>query len=102
MAGMLMAGIDGIKRGLDPTVEGFGPIDENIFTWSDEKRATIKPLPESLAEALRELDMDNEYLLAGEVFTRDLLDVWIARKTRESREIQSRPHPHEFAMYYAV
>jgi glutamine synthetase len=102
MAGMLMAGIDGIKRDLDPTAEGFGPIDENIFTWSDEKRATIKPLPESLAEALRELDTDQDYLLEGGVFTKDLLDVWIARKTRESREIQSRPHPHEFAMYYAV
>jgi glutamine synthetase len=102
MAAMLMAGVDGISRKLDPTAEGFGPIDENIFNWSNEKRATIKPLPESLAEALRELEGDNEYLKAGNVFTPDLLDVWVARKTKESREIQSRPHPHEFAMYYAV
>jgi glutamine synthetase len=102
MAGMLMAGIDGMKRELDPTTLGFGPIDENIFTWSDEKRAQIMPLPDSLASALRELAADNEYLLQGEVFTPDLIDLWIARKDREARDIQSRPHPHEFSLYYAV
>ena len=102
MAAMLMAGIDGIRREIDPAIEGFGPIDENIYTWSDERRATIKPLPESLAKALQDLEADHDYLTAGNVFTQDLLDVWIARKTKESREIQSRPHPHEFAMYYAV
>ncbi|MCL2824572.1 MAG: type I glutamate--ammonia ligase [Polyangiaceae bacterium] len=102
MAAMLMSGIDGMKRGLDPKAEGLGPIDENIFTWSDEKRATIKPLPESLAEALRELEADHDYLTAGNVFTKELLDVWVARKKKESREIQSRPHPHEFAMYYGA
>ncbi len=102
MAAMLMAGIDGIERGLDPSSEGFGPIDENIFTWSDAKRATIRPLPDSLAAALRDLGSDHEYLTKDGVFTKDLIDVWIARKTQEAREIQSRPHPHEFAMYYAV
>jgi glutamine synthetase len=102
MAAQLMAGIDGIKRALDPTKLGFGPIDENIFKWSEEKRATIKPLPDSLSQALRELQHDFEYLLAGEVFSKDLLDVWCARKSAEAAELQARPHPHEFAMYYAV
>jgi glutamine synthetase len=102
MAAMLMAGLDGIRRHLDPEKMGFGPIDENIYTWTDAKRATIKPLPDSLSSALRQLRNDHEYLLAGGVFTSDLIDVWIARKTKESAEIQSRPHPHEFAMYYAV
>ena len=97
-----MAGLDGIERELDATVEGFGPIDENIFTWSDEKRSTIKPLPDSLAAALRDLGADHDYLLKGDVFSKDLIDVWIGRKTNEARELQSRPHPHEFAMYYAV
>ena len=102
MAAMLMAGIDGIKKNLDPGALGFGPIDENIFTWTDAKRATIKPLPDSLASALRALTRDHEFLLAGEVFPKDLIDVWIAKKNKEAEEIQSRPHPHEFAMYYAV
>jgi glutamine synthetase len=103
MAAQLMAGIDGIQRKLDPTRLGFGPIDENIFKWTEERRrTTIKPLPDSLGSALRELDRDHGYLLSGEVFHKDLLDVWIARKSAEAAEIQSRPHPHEFAMYYAV
>lgn len=103
MAAMLMAGLDGIKRNLDPGAMGFGPIDENIFSWTDAKRAaTIKPLPDSLGGALRSLGKDHEYLLAGEVFTKDLIDVWIAKKTKEAEDIQARPHPHEFALYYAV
>ncbi|MCU0692367.1 MAG: type I glutamate--ammonia ligase [Polyangiaceae bacterium] len=102
MAAMLMAGLDGIAKGLDPTAQGFGPIDENIFEWSDERRSQIKPLPDSLASALRDLAADHDYLLQGGVFTQDLIDVWVERKTKEAREIQSRPHPHEFAMYYAV
>jgi glutamine synthetase len=102
MAAMLLAGLDGIQRRLDPASLGFGPIDENIYTWSDAQRATIRPLPDSLSSALRELRRDHQYLLQGGVFTSDLIDIWIARKTREAAEIQSRPHPHEFAMYYAV
>jgi glutamine synthetase len=102
MAAMLLAGIDGIKRNLDPAQMNFGPIDENIFSWTDSKRASILPLPDSLTSALRALGRDHEYLFAGEVFPKDLIDVWISRKTAESAEIQSRPHPYEFAMYYAV
>src|SRR5512142_452831 len=48
---MLMAGLDGIRRQIDPVAAGFGPFDENIFTWSAERRAAIKSLPTSLAEA---------------------------------------------------
>jgi glutamine synthetase len=102
MAAMLLAGIDGVKRALDPTPMGFGPIDENIFKWTDAEREKIRALPDSLAVALRALASDFEYLLAGEVFPRDLIDVWLTRKHAEAREIQSRPHPHEFSMYYAV
>ena len=102
MAAMLMAGLDGILNGMEPTPLGYGPIDENIFRWTDEQRSKIQPLPDSLASALRALQADHEYLLKGGVFTRDLLDVWIARKKKEAQEIQSRPHPHEFEMYYAV
>lgn len=102
MAAMLMAGLDGIKKNIEPSEYGFGPIDENIFNWTDEQRARIRPLPDSLSSALRALSDDHDYLLEGGVFTKDLLEVWIERKAKESREIQSRPHPHEFEMYYAV
>ena len=51
MAAMLMAGLDGVRRQIDPTAAGFGPIDQNIFDWTPERRATIKALPTSLKEA---------------------------------------------------
>jgi glutamine synthetase len=102
MAAILLAGIDGVARKLDPTACGFGPIDENIFEWPEEKRRTVRPLPTSLEDALRALEADHEYLLCGGVFTPDLLETWIARKRRELVEVQRRPHPYEVELYYAT
>jgi glutamine synthetase len=102
MAAILLAGIDGVARKLDPTACGFGPIDENIFEWPEEKRRTVRPLPTSLEDALRALEADHDYLLRGGVFTPDLLETWIARKRRELVEVQRRPHPYEVELYYAI
>ncbi len=71
MAAMLLAGIDGVRRRLDPTALGFGPIDENIFHWPEAKRAKVRPLPDSLSSALRALARDQDYLLADKVFPPD-------------------------------
>jgi glutamine synthetase len=100
MAAMLMAGIDGIEKQIDPTAAGFGPIDVDIFTLPEEKRATIKKLPTSLGEALVALDADHDFLLAGDVFDEDMIQNWIKIKRREEYEIQIRPHPYEIEQYY--
>lgn len=100
MAAMLMAGIDGIKKQIDPTQAGFGPIDEDIFTWTKEKRAGIKQLPTSLGEALRALQSDHDFLLEGNVFDEELIQNWITAKSKEEYEIQIRPHPYEIELYY--
>jgi glutamine synthetase len=102
MAAMLLAAIDGVERRLDPTACGFGPIDENIFEWSEERRATVRPLPTSLQDALRALEADHGYLTAGGVFPPDLIDVWITRKRKELVDVQRRPHPYEVELYYAI
>ncbi|MFN8547697.1 MAG: type I glutamate--ammonia ligase [Candidatus Eisenbacteria bacterium] len=47
MAAQLMAGIDGIKRKLDPSALGFGPIDRDVFSMSEAERRAIKSLPRS-------------------------------------------------------
>lgn len=99
-AAMLMAGIDGIRNNIDPTAEGFGPIDENIFSWTPEKRATIKSLPTSLEEALKSLESDYQFLLEGDVFSKELIFDWIKAKTKEDYQIRTRPHPYEIEMYY--
>jgi len=100
LAAMLMAAIDGVHRDLDPTALGFGPVDEDVFAWPAERRATIKALPTSLDEAVDALEVDHEFLLAGGVFTEELIARWIARKRLESSEVRNRPHPYEVELYY--
>ena len=95
-----MAGIDGIRRRLDPTALGFGPFDEDIFSWPPEKRKHIKALPTSIEQALDALERDHGFLLEGDVFSPEMIDRWIARKRAEEREVRNRPHPYEIELYY--
>lgn len=100
MAAQLLAGLDGIKRRLDPTSLGFGPVDEDVFSWPPEKRAQIRALPTSLDEALDALERDHAFLLEGGAFTEELVQQWLKRKRAEDREVRNRPHPYEIELYY--
>jgi glutamine synthetase len=100
LAAMLMAGIDGINHQIDPTKAGFGPINENIFSWSPEQRARIKALPTSLAKAMDALDNDHEFLKQGEVFSDSLIGNWIQSKREEEKQVSIRPHPYEIELYH--
>ncbi|HVN33174.1 MAG TPA: type I glutamate--ammonia ligase [Thermoanaerobaculaceae bacterium] len=102
LAAQLMAGLDGIRNRLDPSALGFGPVDENIFAWPAEKRDKIKALPTSLEDATNALEHDHAFLLEGEVFSKDLIERWIARKRWEEREVRNRPHPYEIELYYGL
>ena len=103
LAAQLMAGIDGIKRKIDPTKAGFGPFDQNIFALSPEERQNLKSVPTTLKEALEALEGDHQFLLEGGVFTEDLLEIWIDHKlNREYNEVRNRPHPYEMNLYYDV
>lgn len=97
---ILMAGLDGIQNQIDPTAEGFGPYDINLYNLPPEERAKIKALPKTLDEALDALEKDHDFLLAGGVFPKRLIEVWIETKRKESRRILDQPHPLEFEMYY--
>ena len=99
LAAMLMAGLDGIEKEIEPPA----PIDHDIFEMSPEERRHIRPTPGSLYESLNNLGKDHDYLLKGGVFTGDLLDVWIEyKRKREEDQIRLRPHPYEFALYYDI
>jgi len=100
IAAQLMAGIDGVRRRTDPTALGFGPYDEDVFSWPAEKRAHIKALPTSLDEALDALERDHEFLLEGSVFSLEMLHRWVKRKRSEERSVRDRPHPFEIELYY--
>lgn len=102
MAALLMAGASGVRESLDPTNLGYGPFDDNVFEWTEEQRQKIKSLPSSLREALVDFRADFDYLLEDGVFTRDLIEEWSRIKEKEADEIQKRPHPYEFHMYYSA
>ncbi len=103
LAAQLLAGLDGIQREIDPTAAGFGPIDADVFSWTDAQRASIKSLPGSLDEALHALKEDHAFLLAGEVFSEELIQQWIEYKMEaEYYPVRNRPHPYEVSLYFDV
>jgi glutamine synthetase len=101
MSALLMAGLDGIKNKIMPTKEnGYGPFDDNVHSWSKEQQARLHHIPTSLEEALQALKEDHEYLLAGGVFNKELIESFILEKMKEVRALARRPHPFEMEMYY--
>jgi len=97
---LLMAGLDGIKRGILPEENGLGPVDRNIYEMCAEEKQDIKSVPGSLDDALDALERDHEFLLAGDVFTTDLIGKYVELKRAQAAEVRLRPSPLEFALYY--
>ncbi len=98
---MLMAGLDGVRRKIDPTKAGFGPIDKNIYDLPEREAKKIRSVPGSLDESLAAIEKDHAYLLEGGVFTSDLIETWVSyKRTRELQEVKIRPHPYEFYLYH--
>ena len=96
---ILMAVIDGIQNKIDPG----DPLDKDIYNLPPEELAEIPSAPGSLDEALEALKADQEFLLKGDVFTQDAIDMWIEYKTEnEINDVKLRPHPHEFYLYYDI
>ncbi len=96
-AALLMAGLDGIQNKIDPG----DPLDKDIYGLSPEELKDIPSAAGSLEEALDALEADHEFLLKGDVFTQDVIDVWIGYKRKnEVSEVRLRPTPHEFFLYY--
>ena len=56
----------------------------------------------SLREALGALAADHDYLLAGDVFSKDQIESYIELKWTEVYKFEHTPHPVEFEMYYSV
>ena len=96
---LLMAGLDGIQNRIHPG----DPLDKDLYDLEPEELDDIKSTPASLGDALDALDDDHEYLLKGDVFTEDVLDVWINyKRENEVDAINIRPHPYEFFLYHDI
>jgi glutamine synthetase len=94
---MLMAGLDGIRKRIEPPE----PIDEDLYELHGEQKKSIRNTPGSLGEVLDALEKDHDFLLEGEVFTPDVIETWLTMKrTKDLPAVNLRPHPYEFFLYY--
>jgi glutamine synthetase len=97
-AAMLMAGLDGIKNKIHPG----DAMDKDLYDLPPEELKGIPTVCGSLREALGALEADHEFLLAGDVFTKDQIESYIELKWGEVYRFEHTPHPVEFEMYYSV
>jgi glutamine synthetase len=94
---MLMAGLDGIKNKISPGE----PFEENIYESKSGRK--VDQLPGSLSESIEHLESDKGFLLAGGVFTPDLIDAYVEyKKKKDIDAVRTRPHPWEYYLYYDI
>lgn len=96
-AALLMAGLDGVQNKIHPGEAS----DKNLYDLPPEEEAKIPTVAHSLEMALDALKADHDYLLKGNVFTKDALDAYIEVKMEEVRRLNTTTHPVEFEMYYS-
>lgn len=94
---LLMAGLDGIENKIHPG----NAMDKNLYTLPKEESDAIPHVCSSLRQALDALQGDHEFLLKGDVFTKPLIDSFIALKTAEIERYETTTHPVEVDMYYS-
>jgi len=96
---ILLAAVDGIKNKIDPG----SAFDKNLYDLPPEELKDVPTTPPTLEVALDCLERDHEFLLAGDVFSRDTISTWIDyKREKEVDALRLRPHPHEFALYYDI
>ena len=95
---MLMAGLDGIQNKIDPGEA----MDKNLYDLPPEEEKNIPTVAYSLDMALDALDNDRDFLIAGGVFTNDVIDAYIGLKMEEVTRLRMTTHPVEFDMYYSL
>ena len=96
-AALMMAGLDGIKNKIHPG----DAMDKDLYDLPAEEAKDIPTVSHTLTMALDALEQDKEFLMAGDVFTEDMLDGYIQLKREEIERLNMTPHPVEFDMYYS-
>ncbi len=98
-AACLMAGLDGVQRGIDPQREGWGPWSTDLSSLPREQARKIESLPRTLEEALTALEEDRAFLSADGVFPERLVDLWLSNRREDAQQLAARPHPYEFRLH---
>ena len=97
-AAMLMAGIDGIVNKIHPG----DAMDKDLYDLPAEEAKAIPTVASSLEMALDALEADHSFLTEGGVFSKDMIDAYVALKRDEVETLNMTTHPVEFDMYYSV
>ncbi|WP_188054442.1 type I glutamate--ammonia ligase [Sphingosinithalassobacter sp. CS137] len=97
-AALLMAGLDGIQNRIHPG----DPMDKNLYDLPPAELADVPTVCGSLREALDSLEADMEFLLKGDVFTRDQVEAYIELKRDEVALWEMTPSPVEYDLYYSA
>ncbi|WP_137871158.1 type I glutamate--ammonia ligase [Sphingopyxis sp. 2PD] len=95
---LLMAGLDGIANKIHPG----DPMDKNLYDLPPEELSEVPTVCGSLREALDSLAADHDFLLKGDVFSKDQIEAYIDLKWDEVYRFEQTPSPVEFDMYYSA
>jgi len=96
-AAQLMAGLDGIQNKIEPGE----PLEKDLYDLPPEEAKAVKSTPRDLGAVMDALEEDHEFLLKGDVFTADTIEAWIKyKRERELDQVNLRPTPYEFFLYY--
>ncbi|UIJ46858.1 type I glutamate--ammonia ligase [Sphingomonas cannabina] len=97
-AALMMAGLDGIQNRLHPGEA----MDKNLYDLPPAELANVPTVCGSLREALDSLEADMDFLLKGDVFSKDQIEAYIELKREEVARWEMTPSPVEFDMYYSA
>ncbi|RAP36265.1 type I glutamate--ammonia ligase [Legionella quinlivanii] len=95
---MMMAGLDGIQNKIHPGQ----PMDKDLYDLPPEELVDVPTVCASLEDAIRHLRSDQEFLLQGDVFSKDFIESYIALREAEIALVRSLVHPFEFELYYSL
>ena len=95
---LLMAGLDGIQNKIHPG----DPMDKNLYDLPPEELSEVPTVCGSLREALDSLMADHDFLLKGDVFSKDQIEAYVELKWDEVYRVEQTPSPVEFDMYYSA
>jgi glutamine synthetase len=94
---MMMAGIDGIQKKIHPGLS----IDKDLYDLPPEELIDIPTVSASLEQAVESLRRDHEFLLQGDVFSKDYINSYLELREMDIAQVRSLVHPFEFELYYS-
>ena len=97
-AALMMAGLDGIQNKIHPGEA----MDKNLYDLPPAELAQVPTVCGSLREALDSLEADHDFLLKGDVFSKDQIEAYVEIKRSEVARWEMTPSPVEFDMYYSA